>query len=181
MSGEEISRRQLFTDNDEYIMQYKRKIILNGISPNLEYPDFNRRAMYYDTVYIPENQLISESEFWKRFDKLLPSVLHEIFTAISRTLATFDKIGAEIKPVTTMGDFEKYGETISQALGYKPRSFLKSYIKRIQLGVLVGIDSWPIIHLIDNMMENTNRFKDTISNLHIQRTSTDNQGIIGYG
>jgi len=178
VSGEEISRRQLFTDNDEYIMQYKRKIILNGISPNLEYPDFNRRAIYYDTAYIPEDQLISDSEFWIKFDKLLPSILHEIFTAISRTLATFDKIGAEIKPISTMGDFEKYGETISQALGYKPNSFLKSYNKRIQLGALVGIDSWPIIRLIDKMMEGNDNFRDYVSALHkkLKETAKD-QGI----
>ena len=153
ITGEEIPKRKLYSDNDEFVFSYERKIILNGIAPTLNQQDFNDRSLFYETKYIPDNEKMTDSEFWERYDKLLPSVLHEIFNIISKTLKNHPGIGLKIQPKSRMADFEKTGETISQSMGYKPGEFLKIYSEKRLTSSLEGINDYPIVGLIEKLFE----------------------------
>ena len=166
ITGEELSRRKLYTDTDEIIFTYKGKIIINGIAPDLHNPDLNDRTIYYQTLPIPEGEKISDSDFEDLFNKLHSSVLHEIFTAISKTLKTYDTIGRKVKPTSRMADFEKYGETISQALGYSPNEFLQSYRDKRESSAFEGIDNYPVFELIRSLMDNREKYEGGISNFY---------------
>jgi len=154
LSGDEISKRSLYSNNDLFVKSYsKKKFVFNGISPSIDFPDFNDRTLYYKTQHISKDQKISKSDLWEKHDELLPHVLDQIFKTISKTLASYDDIGAKIKSESRLGDFEKYGETISQMLGYKENEFLDAYYsKRDEISVKDN-DSWPIIRVIDVFMK----------------------------
>lgn len=166
ITGEETTKRQLYTDADEYIFQYKRKIILNGISPRLESPDFNDRAIFYETSQIPDNERLTEEEFNQKLDELLPHILGQIFDVLSKTMGKYDKIGKIIKPFSRMGEFEKYGETISQILEYKPDEFLENYHEKWKLSSTNAIEAYPIIGLIRDLVKDVKHFEDSVANLH---------------
>ncbi len=171
ITGDQIPKRQLYTDADDYIFQYKRKITLNGISPRIESPDLIDRVISYDITQIPDEKRLTEEEFNEKINELKPNILGQIFTILSKTLKNYNEIGKSIKPFSRMGEFEKYGETISRILGYKENEFLDRYKEKWQLGTTTNIDAWPIIGLIQSMMENQKDFADTIANLHKQLKS----------
>lgn len=167
ITGEEIPKRKLYSDNDEFVFSYERKIILNGIAPVLNQQDFNDRSLFYETLHIPEDEKMTDSEFWQRYDKLLPSVLHEVFKIISKTLKNHSDIGLKIQPKSRMADFEKTGETISQSMGYKPGEFLKVYSKKRLSSSLEGIEDYPIIGLIEKLFENRDGgYENSMASFH---------------
>ncbi len=156
LSGDEISKRQHYTDNDLFVKSYsKKKFVFNGISPNIEFPDFNDRTIYYKTIHVSNK--ISKSVLWNRHDELLPHILHQIFNTIAKTFTTFDEIGAKIKPKSRLGDFEQYGETISQALGYAANEFLNLYYQKRREISVKDNDSWPILYVIDTFMQSNHK------------------------
>lgn len=166
ITGEESSKRMLYTDADEYILQYKRKIILNGISPKIEWPDFNDRTIYYETSTISDNDKLTNEEFNHELEKLMPRILGQIFSTLSKTLTSYVTIGKPIRPFSRMGEFEKYGETIARVLGYEENEFLNRYKEKWQSSSLINIDAWPIINLIREMLKEISVFEDSVSNLH---------------
>ena len=153
ITGDEISRRALYTNNDMYVMSYQRKIIINGIYPSIEFPDFNDRAIYYDLKTIKDSSKIAKSEFWEKFDALIPFLLDQIFRTISKMLATHEKIGKNIRPHSRLADFEKFGETISQSLGYNENEFLESYRNKCKSASLMSIDSWSVVKPVLDFMK----------------------------
>jgi len=164
ITGDQSSKRQLYTDNDDYIFQYKRKIALNGISPRIESPDLIDRTIFYEIPQIQDDERLTKEEFNQKIDELMPHILGQIFTTLSKTFQKFDEIGKSIRPFSRMGEFEKYGETISRILGYKENEFLDQYREKWKLSSVSNIDAYPIFGLIQSMMENKKSVADTTSN-----------------
>jgi len=178
ITGDEIAKRALYTDNDLYVMSYRRKISLNGISPNIEYPDFIDRSIVYETKPIPEDQKIPKSEVWKQYDKLLPKLLDQVFTILSQILKSHDDMGGKIKPTSRLADFEMYGETISRCLGYECEKFLKKYRQTRRVLELSNIDSYPIFRLVQILMRNKTVYEDSIQNFyHFLKTCAEQEGV----
>lgn len=117
ITGSNNERRKLYTDNDEAIFSFRSKIVLNGIIPTLDYPDLQTRLISYDRETIDESNLITEKEFQKRLNDILPNVLGLIFKTLSKALEKYPELKDKIKPKTRMADFEIWGEVISRCLG----------------------------------------------------------------
>lgn len=165
ITGEGQSKRKLFTDEDEIIWNYKRKIIVNGISPALEFPDFRDRAIFYETQRISQEERMTEEEFDSRLEYLLPFVLGEMFEILSKTLGLYDLVKEQLKHLPRMADFTIFGECISRALGNEPLAFFEQYLERIESGSLDINESYPIIDLTKKLMNDRgDNYEDTVSN-----------------
>jgi len=166
ITGDGTSKRQLYTDSDEVIWTYIRKIILNGIAPPLEYPDLRDRCIIYKTTPIKEEERITELEFSQRLEEILPSVLGQIFKILQQMLLIYDDVKFESKSLPRMADFTKFGECISQVIGYTPFSFIEAYKTAIDINSVEVIESYPIISLTEKIMKNKDHYEDTVSNFH---------------
>lgn len=166
ITGEGQSKRQLYTDSNEVIYNYQRKIIVNGIAPSLEFPDYRERSIFYETLPLKEHERLTEEEYQKRFKELLPYVLGEIFVALQNALQMYDSVKSELKDLPRMADFTIYGECISRALGYEPFSFVEQYKERMSVNALDIVESYPIIQIIEKLMEGKSRYEDTVSRFH---------------
>ncbi len=166
ITGEGQSKRALYTDSDEVIYTYRRKIVLNGISPTLEYPDLRERTIKYETLPISESDRLTEEEYNKKFRDLLPGVLGQIFNVLSKALSSYPIVKAELKKLPRMADFAIFGESISRVLGYTPNSFIDNYKARISYNSLDIIESYPIISLIEDFMKERDHYEDTVSNFY---------------
>lgn len=163
ITGDGNSKRKLYTDSDEIIFKYKRKIILNGISPNMEYPDLSDRNITYVTNPIPEEERITEEEFNNTFAGLLPYVLGQIFSVLSKTLSLHNIVKSELKHLPRMADFAVWGESIARVLGYEPFAFLENYKQRIILQSINIVEEYPIIHIIEDMLKDQQgHYEDTV-------------------
>lgn len=153
LSGDQIAKRKLYTDNAPFIKSYsQKKFVFNGISPSIEFPDFNDRTIYYRTTYIPENQKLPKSKLWDKYDELLPHVLNQIFKIISDAIKLYESVGSKVQSKSRLADFERWGETISQVMGYKPGEFLDAYYQKRDEIAVKDNDSFPIISAINYFM-----------------------------
>lgn len=166
VTGDGNAKRKLYTDSDEIIYDYKRKIILNGISPNLEFPDLVDRNITYVTEKVSEDERLTEEEFNKKFNDLLPLVLGQVFQTLSNAMKIYDSVKIQITQLSRMADFTVWGECISRTLGYAPLSFSNYYKDKIKMLSLETNESHPIVSIIEEMLKDRDRYEDTIQGFY---------------
>jgi hypothetical protein len=166
ITGSNNPRRKLYTDEEESIHSFKRKIVLNGIVPYLDYPDLQTRLLSYAREAIDETNRITEQEFKSKFEELLPFVLGQIFITFCKALREYPNLKAQIRPKTRMSDFEIWGEIISRVLGYSENEFLNGYYQKLSEGNISSQDSYPIVNAIQSFMEGKESWENTASNLY---------------
>lgn len=178
ITGSNNPRRKLYTDNDESIHSFKRKIVLNGIVPYLDYPDLQTRLLSYARETVDETNRMTEQEFKTRFEELLPFVLGQIFIIICKALREYHNLKDKIRPKTRMSDFEVWGEVISRVLGYSENQFLTRYYEKLNDGNISSYDSHPIVNTIQFFMENKDFWEGTASSLYQHLTTiAHDQGV----
>jgi len=178
ITGSNNPRRKLYTDDEESIHSFKRKIVLNGIIPYLDYPDLQSRLVNYAREVIDETNRITEHEFNKRLDDLLPDVLGQIFITLCKAMREYPRIKGLIRPASRMSDFEMWGEVISRVLGCQKNEFLQRYNEKLSEVNISSQDSYPIVNAIQFFMENKDTWEGTASSLyqHLIRIA-DDQGV----
>lgn len=145
ITGSSNVRRELYTNMEETILSFTRKVVLNGIVPTLDYPDLQERIISYNRKSLGKDERLTEEEFEKKLGEILPYVLGQMFQAIQRAMKIYNEMKKEIRPKTRLADFEIWGEAISRALGYKPNSFVQRYSEKITSGSVGIKDSYPIV------------------------------------
>jgi hypothetical protein len=161
ITGSNNQRRKLYTDDDEAIHSFRSKIVLNGIIPTLDYPDLQTRLISYERETIDESNLLTEKEFQKQLDELLPGVLGQIFIMLSKALEQYPTLQDKIKPKTRMSDFEVWGEIISRCMGNMPNKFLEQYYKKREQGNISAQESFSIIDAIQILMKDKKVHQDS--------------------
>ena len=153
LTGDSKDQRMLYSDNTLFTTSYKnKKIILTGTSADIEYPDFISRTVFYELERLPEGDTKSKIEIKAELAKLRPKVMCQIFRILVQVLKTHGAIGAKVRTETRMADFEQYGETISQALGYELGLFQKTWIRKVQEIKAEQQEQYPIIIALGSIL-----------------------------
>jgi hypothetical protein len=83
-TGGGLSKRKLFSDNDNFSASVKRPVILNGIELNLSRLDLLSRA--FTIALNPIRDFKDESEIFGEFEKVRPKILGALYDAVSAAL-----------------------------------------------------------------------------------------------
>ena len=176
VTGSSNVKRAHYKNTEENIMTFKRKIILNGVTPKFNNGDLQTRLIKYNKKNKKEITFLTDSQFEEKFVELRPRVLGEVFTVILRVLGKID--GYTITAKTRMAEFERWGELISQELGYPENTFGNIYEKKMKESSLEDKDNYPIIGIIEGLMEGKKEHVDSVSNLYNEiRTQAANNGL----
>jgi hypothetical protein len=124
-TGTAQSKRALYTDDEEHIIEAIRPVIVNGIDDMTARPDFASRALAVDLPQIREDQRQEESEFWADFASAQPAILGAVLSVVADILAIRDKVSLPAKP--RMADFARFGVAAERVLGWPEGSFLDAY------------------------------------------------------
>jgi hypothetical protein len=164
VTGEGLSKRKLYSDSTEIIYSYRRKIILNGISFVMNRPDLMERSFVYETQAPANSERITEADFNEKFSRLLPYLLGQIFTVLSKVLKSYIDVKPQIKELPRMADFAVYGECISRELGYADLSFVTDYKEKLEQSAIEMIEDHPLVFVIMKIMESEIKYEDTVQN-----------------
>jgi len=160
VTGQQYSKRKLFKNSEEILMSYKRKLILNSITLNIEQPDLVQRCIFYMLSEIKKTSRITEKEVEKRIEELLPHILGQIFQILQKSLTLYPEILEEIKNPERMADFTIWGETISRILGYENNDFIKKYSDNLKQTHLDASYSHAIISYLDEIVNKEETLAD---------------------
>jgi hypothetical protein len=129
VTGVGNSKRRLYSDDEDVIVNYRRCIIINGINNNLTEPDALDRSILIELERITSKSRKEESRVQIQFEELRPKLLGYIFDILVKTLQI--KVGLELSQLPRMADFTVWGEAIARAMNYKPMEFIDAYNKNI--------------------------------------------------
>ncbi len=166
ITGNTNSKRKLYTNEDESILSFTRKIVLNGIVPYLDYPDLQTRLLIYERESADDKNRLTEEELNEKFEKLLPNVLGHIFSILKGALFWHKSLKNEIKPQTRMSDFEVYGETIARVMGANDNDFLNAYYNKLDEASISSQDSYPLVTVLEYFMKEQDTYEGSAAELY---------------
>lgn len=156
ITGGGYPKRQLYSTDEEVILKFKRKFIINGISVNIENGDLNERTIQYFTKTLSKSERKTDERIHYEFNKIKTDVLGRIFITLQKALKIKEIVKSEIKDLPRMADFAIWGEAISQVLGYSKGAFIEQYQKTITESNEILVESTPIVpYVLEIMMDKT--------------------------
>lgn len=163
-SGDAIITRTLFTNNDEFIMTYKRAIILNGINNPMKKSDLTDRSIFIDVKKIEETKRKSEGYLLKKWEEKKPFILHDIFNVISKSIPIHSI--TKLDKLQRFADWQEWGyaiaEAIQKGLG---EQFLKDINKVVARQNMEVLENNSFVQTVIQFMENKCEWNGTTKEL----------------
>ncbi len=125
VTGAGISKRKLYTDDEDLIFQIKRAIAIGGIGQIIYRPDTMDRSILFKLSEISEEQRIPDQKLKKEFERIRPYLVGTAFDILSKAIAIYPTI--ELKRLPRMADFTLWGCAITEAMGIDRQKFLDAY------------------------------------------------------
>ena len=151
-TGGGLSRRELYTDDGESILNVKRPVILNGIEEIVTRPDLLSRSILVMLPTIPEDKRKPEREFWQTFDAAHPRILGALLDAASMALKRVGEVHFDRLP--RMADFVIWVTAAEPALGWmEPDDFMAAYAGNRAAAHELALDASPLAGPIQQLME----------------------------
>jgi hypothetical protein len=150
-TGGGLGKRQLYTDQDEIILDAQRPQVLNGITEFATRGDLLDRAIIQEQPSIGDWVRRSEDAFWADFEAVRPRILGALLDAVSAALAGQSKVALDDLP--RMADPTKWVTAAERVLRWRPGTFAAAYGRNRREGSALALDAalvvGPLIELIE--------------------------------
>ncbi|WP_432354603.1 hypothetical protein [Sporosarcina sp. A2] len=162
-TGGRFSKRTLFTDDDETLLDLRRCVGLTGINVVVTRADLIDRSIIIELDRIPEEERKEEREVWEAFEKDRASIVGGALKALSKAMATFPDVKLDKLP--RMADFTRWGYAIAEALGYEGEQFLQAYLQNRNQSNEEAISSHPVAATVVALMKYNEYWSGSVANL----------------
>ncbi|MED0665931.1 hypothetical protein P4T04_06320 [Bacillus badius] len=124
-TGGGLSRRQLYTNDEESVLKAMKPVILNGIENITKRYDLADRSIVLTLPMIMSENRRTKEEIWRDFEKIKGPIMGLIYDAVSMALKNYNMIHLPQKP--RMADFAKWITAAEPALGFDHGTFLTAF------------------------------------------------------
>ncbi|HKZ19221.1 MAG TPA: hypothetical protein VJQ57_03855 [Acidimicrobiia bacterium] len=170
VTGQGFSKRELFTDDDDVIYEFRRCCGMNGINIAATKPDLLDRAILFRLDAIGNRKRRSETAFWADFEAKRPMLFGAALDVLARAMALRPSI---ILPgLPRMADFALWGCAIAQAAGYTQQEFLKAYEANFTLRNQEILAGSEVADCLQRFMRGRKEWTGTASELHAELEKT---------
>jgi hypothetical protein len=101
VTGEADSKRRLYTDDEDFIIELRRAALLNGINVPTDRGDVLDRSLVVELERIPDGVRKTEERIWELFAKEHPRLLGALFDILSQAIALKPSIKLSRRPRLT--------------------------------------------------------------------------------
>jgi hypothetical protein len=165
VTGSGSSKRKLYSDDDDVIYNFKRCVGFNGINLAATKADLLDRGLIIFLERIAESKQVKPNVLWEQFEALIPELLGYIFDVLVQVLKWENNYTQVLDKLPRMSEFAEYGEVIARIMGYKENEFIEAYRKNIELQSEQVIDSSIVALAIIDLMDTTNEWTGTSTEL----------------
>jgi hypothetical protein len=162
-TGESLSKRMLYSDDDDVLYALKRLGGVNGINLVATKPDILDRCLIFGLERIPEERRQSEQEIWAEFQETCPRILGAIFDAVAGAMREFPKVNPRY--ISRLADFCHWGCAAAQALGYGEEAFLNAYRENLNEQNESALESSPVATAVRHFMEDKETWEGSATKL----------------
>jgi hypothetical protein len=124
-TGGGFATRQLFTDQDELILDYTRPCIITSIDDVVTRGDLSDRQVQMDLLPIADDCRRPERELFAAFEKARPGILGALLESVAAGLRELPAV--RLSSLPRMADFAIWGEACSRGMGEPDGAFLVAY------------------------------------------------------
>jgi hypothetical protein len=156
-TGAAISKRLLYSNDDEALIQVKRPIIINGIGDLAGRQDLVSRQIIINLEDIHPSQRVKEGAFWQAFHEVHPRILGALLTLVANGLKQLPHTKLEALP--RMADLGHWG---AACLGEK---FTKAYVDNIRQAAEEGLEVSPLAGILIKLMDDISEWRGTSNEL----------------
>lgn len=162
-TGEGLSKRMLYTDDDDVVYALKRLGGINGINLVVSKPDILDRCLIFTLERIPQERRKAERKLWTEFEEARPRLLGAIFDTLSGAMREF----ANIKPryLSRMADFTEWGCAAARTLGCGEDAFLSAYKENLDEQNEAALESSPVAIAVRSFMQDKQSWQGSPSEL----------------
>lgn len=163
VTGGGESKRQLFTDEEDVVFEFRRCVGINGINVVARKPDLLHRCILLELAPVTGNERKTEEEIWSEFDPLLPIILGGVMDALSGAIRRHKDI--RLPELPRMADFALWGCAIAESIGYGRADFIQAYQENIDAQNEEALSGNAIGSAVGLLMEEQKSWRGTPSDL----------------
>ncbi len=124
-TGGGYSTRELYSNDEERIIEVCRPVSINGIGDIATRSDLLERSVLVKLPVIPPSKRLAEGEFWRLVEAAQPRVLGALLDGVVRALANENAVRLATLP--RMADFARWSAAAAPAFGWTADQFLEAY------------------------------------------------------
>jgi hypothetical protein len=163
VTGGGFSKRELYTDDDDIIYNYRRAIGLNGINVAARRPDLLDRTMLAELEAIDVTNRREERVLFEVFDMQKGLILGGFLDVLVKAHQFINSIS--IPALFRMADFTRWGAAIAVALGKTEEEFIEAYKQKVELQNEEALHVNTVASVLITFMESHNSWEGTPTEL----------------
>ena len=156
-TGGGITKRKLYTDDEEVVLSFRRCVVLNGIQPGVTRPDLLDRTIPFHLERMEPGQRKEEREFWAAFEAVRPRLVGAMFDALSQAMHRYPTVHLPALP--RMADFCRWGYAVADALGLGGAAFLQAYTDAIGAQNTAAIENHAVAAAVIALLRRYGRYR----------------------
>jgi hypothetical protein len=129
--------RKLYTDGQEFSMDLRCPLVLNGIHTFVTESDLVSRCVNINLAPIGIDQRKSEGSLGAKFDEELPSLIYTLHVLAAKVLAVKDKV--EVRYKSRMADFSVWVAGLETVLKLPQDQLQNAYRKNVEQAKVAGV------------------------------------------
>lgn len=165
-TGSSLAKRALYSDDDDWICEVCRPVIITGIPSTLvQREDLLDRTLPLRVSRISEAKRRTQSELDSDFMKLKPYLLGSIYNILSKALKLLPSVKLEKLP--RLADWGKLCYAICESMdGHTGQEFLDAYQHILDRQTEIAIESSLVAQACRLLTSQTGTWEGTASQLH---------------
>ena len=121
VTGDSISKRKLYTDNDDVFYTYMRCLGFSGVNLAATKSDLLNRGLIIQLERITTDSQRQIKHIWQEFESMKPQLLGFIFDILVKVLMMRQQtVKVDVTGLPRLADWAEVCELISRCLGNKP-------------------------------------------------------------
>ena len=150
-TGGGYSKRMLYSNDDEHVINVRRPWMLNGISIAVTQQDAVDRVISVECPVIEERQ--PSSRQWDAFEQALPGILGGLLDTASKALGVLPSMKLPPADRPRLVEFALLGMAVSHSAGRDPSEFMDKFKELRAETVARTLDASPVAAAVVDMIE----------------------------
>jgi hypothetical protein len=151
VTGGGFSKRELFTDSDEILYDFRRAILVTGINVPSISPDLLDRFLMIQLDRVTREARQTESALWRAFDAAAPGLFGGILDALAGAMVRHPRIVNEAHELERMADWTLWGLALAESIGSTPAAFLAAYQKNVGKQTEEVLEADPVARAVRDL------------------------------
>jgi hypothetical protein len=164
VTGEADSKRKLYTDDEDVIIELRRAVIINAINVPSDRGDVLDRSLVVELERIPDAERLTEEELWERFEAEHPELLGALFGVLAKAISRKPSLQLSRRP--RLADWGEYAAAVYEVMGWGAEQFLSDWNEIVKVQNRSTLDGSPVAQAIIKFMEDRESFEGSSTELH---------------